>query len=259
MNTIRRKAFSIYVIVVFALTFGVLVVPFMIIIHNKRWHKYTALLNRCWTRMLFGLALMPIEIEYKSKLDKRTNYVFCPNHFSYLDIPSMGLTPTDYIFVGKSAMERVPVFGYMYRKLHITVNRESLRSKHSTYVRSKEALENNRSLVIFPEGGILTDNPPEMARFKNGAFKVAIEKQIAIIPVTIPYNWIILPDDGRLLLRRKKVKVIYHEPIETKGLTLDDLPVLRTKVFGVIDTELKSEVYANQQADFRKYSTPGTT
>lgn len=259
MKSWIRKVYSIYVVGVFAFSFGVLLVPFMIIIHNKKWHKYTAVLNRCWTRMMFGMALIPIEIEYKSKLDKSRNYIFCPNHFSYIDIPSMGLTPTDYIFVGKSAMEKVPVFGYMYRKLHITVDRESFRSKHSTYIRSKEALENNRSVVIFPEGGILTATPPAMSRFKNGAFKLAIEKQIPIIPVTIPYNWIILPDDGRLLLKRKKVKVIYHEAIETKGLTHDDLHTLKDRVYGVIDNELKSVMYANQQEDFREYSASGTT
>ena len=76
-----------------------------------------------------------------------------------------------------------------------------------------EAIDEGKNLVIFPEGGIITLKDPVMAKFKDGAFRVAIEKQIAIVPVTIPFNWIILPPD-EFLLRWHPLKVIFHEPIE---------------------------------------------
>jgi 1-acyl-sn-glycerol-3-phosphate acyltransferase len=110
----------------------------------------------------------------------------------------------------------------MYRKLHITVNRASLKSKFNTLKHSVDALEAGKNLVIFPEGGITTHHPPHMSRFKDGAFRVAIEKQIPIVPVTIPYNWIILPDAKQLLLRRGTIKLIFHEPVDTRGMVLDD-------------------------------------
>lgn len=165
--------------------------------------------------------------------------MFCPNHTSFLDICIMARTPTDFMFVGKNTMEKIPLFGYMYRKLHITVDRNSSRSKHSTFVRAKEAIDKGRSLVIFPEGGVLAERPPQMTPFKNGAFKIAIAKQIPIVPVTIPHNWIILPDDGRYLLTWKKTKLIYHDPIETKGLTLSDLDSLKDNVYEIIDQEIR--------------------
>jgi 1-acyl-sn-glycerol-3-phosphate acyltransferase len=77
-----------------------------------------------------------------------------------------------------------------------------------------------------------------MGEFKDGAFRAAIEKQIPIVPVTIPYNWIILPAD-QFLLRWHPLKVIFHEPIETTGLTLQDVDALKEKVFRIIDEELK--------------------
>ena len=152
----------------------------------------------------------------------------------------MGLNPINAIFVGKNDMENIPLFGYMYRKLHITVDRSKLRSKYDTYLKSREALDAGKSLVIYPEGGIFTKKPPEMVRFKDGAFRLAIEKQIPIVPVSIPNNWIILPGD-EFLVRLGKVKVIFHEPIETRQLTLADTDQLKKQVFSIIDNELHTQ------------------
>ena len=239
MRTLLKRLYSIYGVIIFFGCFLILLVPFLVIIPVKKWHRFTGLLNRIWSNLFFFFLLIPVRNRVDPTIDKSKNYIFCPNHFSYLDIPTMGYTFGDFIFVGKNAMEKVPLFGYMYKKLHITVNRASLKSKHNTYVRAKQALEESRSLVMFPEGGVLSTNMPKMASFKNGAFKLAIEKQIPIIPVTIPHNWIILPDDDRFLIRWGVMKVIYHAPIETKGMTMSDLPSLIDKVFNVIQLELE--------------------
>ena len=129
------------------------------------------------------------------------------------------------------------MFGYMYKKLHITVDRNSLKSRYDVLVRSNKAIDEGKNLVIFPEGGILTTSPPKMVRFKDGAFRVAIEKQIPIVPVTIVNNWIILPEN--LLLSWKPVKIIFHEPIETRSLGIEKLDYIKEQVYNVIDSELK--------------------
>jgi 1-acyl-sn-glycerol-3-phosphate acyltransferase len=138
-------------------------------------------------------------------------------------------------------MANIPLFGFMYRKLHITVDRSSLKSKLNTIKRSLRAIDEGKSLVIFPEGGIITEKDPVMSRFKEGAFRVAIEKQIPLVPVTIPYNWIILPPD-EFLLRWHPLAIVFHEPIPTKGLTLDDIDGLKQKVFDTIQTELTNHI-----------------
>jgi len=234
-----KRLYSIYVIMVFIALFALLLIPFLVIIQVPSWHRYVAHLNRTWTKLFYFFTFMPLEVQVSEQIDKEGTYLFCPNHASYLDIPIMGSTPTDFMYVGKNAMEKVPVFGYMYRKLHITVDRSSLKSKHSTYIRAKEAIDNGRSLVIFPEGGVFGQHPPVMIPFKNGAFKIAIEKQIPIVPVTIPHNWIILPEDGRYLLTRRKAKLVYHDPVDTKGLTLSDVDALKEKVYQIIDQEIR--------------------
>jgi 1-acyl-sn-glycerol-3-phosphate acyltransferase len=236
---ILRTIHTGYGLVVFAFLF-LLFFPFLLIPIIFPKHYYlVGVFNRGWAKMLFILCFLPYRVECRSVLDKRKQYIFCPNHFSYLDIPTLGLNPVNTIFVGKSEMEGIPLFGFMYRKLHITVDRSSLKSKFNTLKRSGDALEEGKSLVIFPEGGMTTDNAPHLSRFKDGAFRVAIEKQISIVPVTIPFNWLILPDTGSMVLHRGTIHLIFHEPVETKGMTLTDVDRLKENVFTTIENELK--------------------
>ena len=187
--------------------------------------------------MFFFLGI-PWHVEYRAELDPDKQYIFAPNHFSFIDIPTMGLNKHNAIFVGKSEMESVPLFGWMYKNLHITVDRTKLRSMYATHVKSLKALDEGKSITIFIEGGIYTDKPPKMVRLKDGAFRAAIEKQVPIVPVTIPHNWILLPVEP-MLLKWIPVKIVFHEPIEVAGMTLDDLDTLKERVYNIIDAELR--------------------
>jgi 1-acyl-sn-glycerol-3-phosphate acyltransferase len=98
--------------------------------------------------------------------------------------------------------------------------------------------------VIFPEGGIVTTEFPRMARFKDGAFKLSVDKQIPIVPVTIATNWILLP--GELGdLNWHPIRVIFHEPIYPEG---KDESILRKEVYEIIDAELRTAatLYKNE-------------
>ncbi len=177
-------------------------------------------------------------MEGREKIGSNRPYVFVANHFSYLDIAMMGFVPGDVVFVGKSSIRKVPIFGYYFKNLHIAVNRSSLKSRGDALLQSKNVIQQGSSLVIFPEGGIVTTNPPELGRFKDGAFNLAIEKQIPIIPVTLSYNHLILPDDGRLLLNFKSGKMIFHKPISTLGMTVKELPKVKALCFKTIQDQL---------------------
>jgi 1-acyl-sn-glycerol-3-phosphate acyltransferase len=130
----------------------------------------------------------------------------------------------------------------MFRNLYIPVERDSVKSRYETMIKCYKALDENISIAIFPEGTIPRLHNPRLISFKEGAFRMAIEKQVPIVPVTIPYNWLILPDDGKLLPRRHTMKVIIHKPVETTGLTIEDLNSLKEKTFKIIEEELKKEI-----------------
>lgn len=230
-----------YALFLFVVLFIIAFPFFLVPIFFPKKFKWVGIINRLWGRILFPIAFVSYRIEYRGKVDRNKQYIFCPNHFSYLDIATMGLNPHPTIFVGKNDMQKIPLFGFMYRKLHIIVDRSKLKSRVATLRKSSEAIDAGKSLVIFPEGGIITEKDPVMHRFKDGAFRVAIEKQIPVVPVTIPFNWIILPP-SQFLLHRHVMKLIFHEPIDTQGLTLDDVATLRERVFRIIEEELKIQL-----------------
>lgn len=223
--------------VLFIFFFPLLLIP--ILFPSK--FKLIGVFNRWWARSMFFLIGIPIKLTYESELDPKKQYIFCPNHFSYLDIPTMGLNTHNAIFVGKSAMEKIPLFGFMYRKLHITVDRTKLKSRYSTLLQTFSALDEGKSLIIFPEGGIVTERDPVMASFKDGAFRASVEKQIPIVPVTIPFNWIILPAD-EFLVTWNPLEVIFHKPIDPSQYTLDTIPLYKENVRGIINAALKQKL-----------------
>ena len=128
-----RALHTFYSVFVFAVLFAVLFPLLLIPISFPSQFRLTGVINRWWAKLLFTFIFIPFEVEERTRLDRKGKYIFCPNHISYLDIPTMGLTPVNTIFVGKNAMEQIPLFGFMYRKLHITVNRLSLRSRNGRH------------------------------------------------------------------------------------------------------------------------------
>ncbi len=238
---IWRRIYSTYCLVLFGLIFLVMLPFFLLFMIKKEWYPYALKLNYLWSRLYFFLCFIPVSLEWRFPLDKNVTYIFTANHTSWFDIVMLGYVPKPIVFVGKASIGKLPLFGYMYRKLHITLDRNNLRSRYAALEKAKRVIDEGFSLGMFPEGGIRTTNPPQMVSFKDGPFRVAIEKQVPIVPVTIPFNWMCLPEDGSLLVYRRKLKIIFHEPISTKGLTLADLEHLKSRVFKVIDEELKRQ------------------
>lgn len=237
MKGFTRLVYSRYCLAVFAIIFILFYPLFWLFIQNKSWRRGALRLNRWWAILFWKLSFIPVRQIYKAPLDPKGQYIFCANHTSFLDIPLLGLSKNLFVFVGKSSLSRVPLFGYVFKKIHITVDRSSLKSKYESLQRAAVTLDQGISLVMFPEGGTEKD-PPQLEPFKDGAFRVAIEKQIPIVPVTIPYNWIILPSHQGLMVNRRTSVAIYHKPLPTDGLSLQDIESLKGQVTRIIKSEL---------------------
>jgi 1-acyl-sn-glycerol-3-phosphate acyltransferase len=223
-----------------ALTFLSLFPLFYVYLFNEKWYPKAFKLKRLWARLTLRNVGVRYEIISECDLDCSQPYIFCPNHTSYLDIMMMYLAIPNYFHtIGKIELNRIPLFKSFYGKLNIPVDRKSLRNRHSAYQKAAKVIDKKISMIFFPEGTI-PDHTPKLGRFKNGPFKLAIEKQVPVVPVTFINNWRILPS-GR---RRKrggqpgKVMAFLHRPIVTKGLTLDQLEELKKKTHRVIDAKL---------------------
>jgi 1-acyl-sn-glycerol-3-phosphate acyltransferase len=122
--------------------------------------------------------------------------------------------------------------------LNILVDRNDKNSRASSLSRSLRALQSGRSIVIFPEGGIVFKQLPYMGNpLKDGAFIMAIQQQVPIVPMSFHNNHHIM-DEKSMLMRPGVLHVEIHPPLETKGLTMEDLPVLREKVFETIQNPI---------------------
>jgi len=237
---ILRFFHTIYVILVFTILF-LLIFPFFLLFSlNVKWHKWAYKLDHLWALIYFPLVFIKTQIKYIGKQPGEGPVIYCANHFSTIDIPSLALLPKQACYVGKASIKKVPLFGYMFKTLHITVNRSSLKDRGRAYKNYAEAISQGKSLFIYPEGGISSRQIPKQSSYKDGAFRIAIEQKVPIVPITIPFNWQVLPD-GEWLIKKYFIKLVVHEPIDTSGLTLKDLPVLKEKVYAIIQNQIDVE------------------
>ncbi len=212
---------------------------FVFLIAEKHFNK-AFLLLRFHTGLLMYLSGIFTSVENRHYIKKGQSYVITPNHSSYLDIIILYQTFTQYfVFMGKKSLAKVPVFGIFFKKMNIPVNRRSIVDGKRAMDRCGQELDKGRSVVMFPEGTI-SEQVPTMLKFKNGAFKLAIEKQVPVIPITFLTNHKRLQMAGLFSGKAGPgiAKAVIHEPIPTIGMTEDDVPALRDKVFDIINTEL---------------------
>ena len=145
-----------------------------------------------------------------------------------------------FSFMGKEDLLKNPVLKIFFNTIDIPVNRESKISAYRAFKRAGENLKNGMSLIIFPEGRIDEEHyPPVLAPFKNGPFRLAIDTQTDIVPVSVGDAWKKLWDDGAKHGSRPGICDIYvHAPVSTAGLLPDDADKLKDRIFDVINSKI---------------------
>ncbi len=233
-----KRTYSIWSGLALVFFFFLFLIPFLICVPFERLHFIALRLHHVWARGYFILSFIPVRRKWKFQIDPGQQYILCANHFSYLDIPAMGLVPIPFKFVGKSQLGKIPLFGVVYNNIHITVNRSSYRSRAVSLDKARRAIKAGFNLAFFPEGGIRVKEYPHMADFKDGAFRIAAENNVPIIPVTFPRNFHILKNDHKFEFDRQPCLVIYHQPVWPGGSGDEQIKELKTTVYRVIQDEL---------------------
>jgi 1-acyl-sn-glycerol-3-phosphate acyltransferase len=180
-------------------------------------------------------------VKYEYPIDWGRTYIICGNHTSNLDVSAINLTAkNNHCFIGKEELLSNMVLGFFFRTIDITVNRESKISSFRAFKLAAEKLKNGISVVIFPEATIPLEYPPKLSAFKNGAFRLAIELKIPILPVTSPDTWKILWNTGSQYGSRPGIcNIFVHKPVETAHLTIDDADTLRDEVYEIVKQKLE--------------------
>ncbi len=171
-------------------------------------------------------------------------YIICSNHSSYLDIIQMyNVIPEYFLFMGKYELLRWPLFNMFFKDMNIAVNRGSHVEAAKAFRRAANAIDRGTSIACSRKARYRYSRP-RMKPFKDGAFKLAIEKQVPIVPVTFLDHWRLFGEPTDLLSRGRPGVGTGRDPcpaISTIGLTMDDLVVLRTQVYRTIEEPLLDE------------------
>jgi 1-acyl-sn-glycerol-3-phosphate acyltransferase len=179
--------------------------------------------------LLLKLCLIKVNVMGKEKIDPAKTYVFVANHLAQIDIVVTCVSvPHPVSFLAKSEIRMIPFFGYMTRMLAIMVDRKDAESRAKSLQYMIQELHKGYSIFIYPEGTRNRTGQP-LKEFKDGAFKTAISAQVPIAVQTLVGTKEVNNPKG-LQLYPGTVKVYWSVPIETKGMTLDDMPALIEKV-----------------------------
>jgi len=193
---------------------------------------------RFWAKfILYGMGFY-YKIEREQQLEKGKSYMLVANHTSMTDIMLMlVISKNPFVFVGKAELAKIPIFGFFYRRSSILVDRNNSKSRVEVFAQAQKRLSRGLSICIFPEGGVPENENVLLDEFKDGAFRLAVDHQIPIVPMTFPDNkkrfsfTFFSGSPGRM---RAKV----HRFIETEGLTPEDRKTLKENVRTVIYNQL---------------------
>jgi 1-acyl-sn-glycerol-3-phosphate acyltransferase len=194
---------------------------------------------RLWARfILIGMGFR-YSINGTENFEVGKSYMLVANHTSMTDIMLMLLSVKNhpFVFVGKKELVKIPIFGFIYKRVCILVDRENSKSRFAVFERAQNRIQQGLSICIFPEGGV-PEESVLLDEFKDGAFRIAIEHQLTIIPITFYDNkkrfsyTFFSGSPGKM---RAKV----HAPISTIGKTMNDKNLLKQEVRDIILTELQ--------------------
>ncbi|MEY4338284.1 MAG: hypothetical protein RLZ14_134 [Actinomycetota bacterium] len=168
--------------------------------------------------------------------DPRHPYVMVSNHESFVDMLLISHLPFEMKWLSKESILKIPAVGWLMRMAgDVKLVRGNKESIVAAMAECSRVLDNKVSVMLFPEGTRTRDG--SLGEFKDGAFRLAIEHQVPILPMVVDGTRTALAAGGWLMnVTDAQVKVL--EPIPTEGLTLADVPALRDRVRTLIADEL---------------------
>lgn len=217
-----------------------LLFPLLVLsILKEEWYPYFFKLARLWAKIiLIGMGFRWI-IKKEQSLEPHKSYMLIANHTSMTDIMLMLVSSKNpFVFVGKAELVKIPIFGFFYKRTCILVDRSSEKSRKAVFLRAQKRLNKGLSICIFPEGGV-PDQHVILDEFMDGAFRLAINHQIPIVPMTFADNKKRFPfvffSGGP-----GKMRVMIHHFLCTEGLTSKDSKNLKEHARSIILKQLLS-------------------
>ena len=180
--------------------------------------------GRLWSKLICIIALLPVEVKGRENIDKKTSYMFVANHQGSFDIFLIyGYLNHNFKWMMKKSLRNLPFVGKACESAgHIFVDDSGAKGVKRTIDQSRETLRHGMSMVVFPEGSRTLDG--KMHRFKKGAFQLAYDINLPVVPLTIEGPYFVMKR-GTKVLHWHKLKLTIHKPIYMQEAS--DTEVLR--------------------------------
>lgn len=225
--------FKLVLIIIITIAFALSVIIAMFIKGKKVFYKFA----KIWSKLLLRISNIKINIYNTADINNQNSYVYISNHSSLLDIPILlSILNLNTRIMYKEELEKIPIFGYCLKlSPFISVKREDKENALESFRNSIEAIKQNDSVIIFPEG--TRSENGELGAFKKGAFLLALKSGKDIIPITIKDANKILPK-GKFIINSTIVNVYIHNNIKIDNNL--DTNKLINQVYNIINSKLQN-------------------
>jgi 1-acyl-sn-glycerol-3-phosphate acyltransferase len=226
LKNIFARIWAFWGLFSFALSF-LLILPICLFADSfsdyKKGQAYFIKVANFWMQIWLRLVGCPFTVNGKQYFKKDENYVVVYNHNSFLDVPlSAPFTPGANKTIAKSAFAKIPLFGWFYSRGSVLVDRENERSRIESYEAMKDVLRKGMHMCLYPEGTRNKTSEP-LKNFYDGAFKLAIETNKAIIPCIIRGTKEALPANKPFYFFPKKISLTFLPAVSANGKTSKQL------------------------------------
>ena len=192
---------------------------------------------RIWARYHAFITPIWVSVAGREHLDPAKSYVIVANHASQYDIFVVyGWIGTTFKWVMKEELRKVPVIGYFCSRMgHIFIDRSQPERAVASINAAKEKIQDGTSIFFFPEG--TRSETGKLRKFKKGAFKMALDLELPILPVTLKGTHAILPAKS-LDLFPGKAEMTIHPAVQVDGYTEETMDQLMDRVRAIIGSSL---------------------
>ena len=196
-------------------------------------------LARFWADVFFFMTGIQYKPTWLAPVDPNRQYIFISNHISYLDIPMMMkvVRKRRLRILGKAEMNKIPIFGSIYKRGAVSVNRESVEARYNSVQQLICFLNKKISIFICPEGTFNMTNKP-LKFFYDGAFKIAIETQEPIQPILFLDTFDRLNYKSIFSMTPGRCRAIFLPATSTIGMKEEDMPALKDAIYLQMETAL---------------------
>lgn len=231
--------FKWYLALLFLVTLVLFYLPILVLLLRENTKKKSFPIFVFWCRIICFLAGYRVKPRNLYEVPKAP-FVLIANHTSFLDIVFMYLLfpKHPFVFLGKAELLKVPLVKTFFKRLHIPVYRKGGPNANKALESADKAIKNGWCVIIFPEGGIKENLVPALQPFKDGAFRLAKNNGVPLVPVTFLNNHVLLEDPAakNSFARPGIADVVVHATIDTNTVLENEIIDLKKMAFERINS-----------------------